>query len=82
MNEFRIEQFKKMGLGLFVHFGLYSQVGKGEWFYSVMHEEGMDPDGYRSLMKSFKIFFVSFERFVLSSQISLISLKCLVINLF
>lgn len=55
MNEIRIEQFKKMGLGLFVHFGLYSQMGKGEWFYSVMHEEGMDPDGYRSLMKSFKI---------------------------
>lgn len=30
-------------------------MGKGEWFYSVMHEEGMDSDGYRSLMKSFKI---------------------------
>ncbi len=27
-----IEKFKKLGFGLFVHFGLYSVVGKGEWY--------------------------------------------------
>ena len=27
-----IKDFRKLGLGLFVHFGLYSVVGKGEWF--------------------------------------------------
>ena len=28
----RIEKFKKYKRGLFVHFGLYSQVGKAEWY--------------------------------------------------
>lgn len=27
-----IDNFKKLGFGLFVHFGLYSIVGKGEWY--------------------------------------------------
>ncbi len=27
-----IERFKKFGFGLFVHFGLYSVIGKGEWY--------------------------------------------------
>lgn len=27
-----IEKFKNLGFGLFVHFGLYSVVGKGEWY--------------------------------------------------
>ena len=26
-----IQEFENLGLGLFVHFGLYSLVGKGEW---------------------------------------------------
>ena len=28
----KIKEFEKLQLGLFVHFGLYSIVGKGEWF--------------------------------------------------
>lgn len=28
-----IKQFEKMGFGIFVHFGLYSLIGKGEWHY-------------------------------------------------
>jgi alpha-L-fucosidase len=28
-----IARFEKMGMGLFVHFGLYSILGKGEWHY-------------------------------------------------
>ena len=26
-----IERFKKLGYGIFVHFGLYSVLGRGEW---------------------------------------------------
>ena len=29
--EKRIKEFEKLGLGMFVHFGLYSVIGKGEW---------------------------------------------------
>ncbi len=28
-----IANFKKLGFGLFVHFGLYSVLGKGEWYF-------------------------------------------------
>lgn len=26
-----IKDFEKLGFGMFVHFGIYSQQGKGEW---------------------------------------------------
>lgn len=29
--ETRIKEFEKLGFGMFVHFGLYSVIGKGEW---------------------------------------------------
>ena len=29
-----IDRFEKMGFGMFVHFGLYSVIGKGEWINS------------------------------------------------
>ena len=34
--EKRIKEFEKLGFGLFVHFGMYSEIGKGEWmkYYS------------------------------------------------
>lgn len=28
-----IENFKRLGFGMFIHFGLYSVIGKGEWYY-------------------------------------------------
>lgn len=31
-NECAVEAFKNLGFGLFVHFGLYGIVGKGEWY--------------------------------------------------
>ena len=31
----RIEKFKKLGFGLFIHWGLYSILGKGEWFQHI-----------------------------------------------
>lgn len=33
--EQRIKQFEKMSFGMFVHFGLYSVHGKGEWAYNI-----------------------------------------------
>ena len=31
--EKRIADFEKLGFGMFVHWGLYSQLGEGEWVY-------------------------------------------------
>ena len=28
--EKRIKEFEKLGFGLFVHFGMYSEIGKGD----------------------------------------------------
>ena len=33
--EKRIADFEKMGLGLFIHFGMYSQLGCGEWIMNI-----------------------------------------------
>ena len=48
----RIENFKNLKLGMFVHFGLYSIVGKGEWY---MHNENVDPREYEKLMARFRV---------------------------
>lgn len=45
-----IEDFKKLGFGLFVHFGLYSVIGKGEWFY---HTGKMSPEAYNATAERF-----------------------------
>ena len=34
-----IKQFEKLGFGMFVHFGLYSVLGKGEWVYYTLNSE-------------------------------------------
>lgn len=47
-----IQNFEKLGMGLFVHFGLYSIVGKGEWFKAYY---GMDMEKYISLKDKFKV---------------------------
>ena len=53
--EKRIKEFEKLGLGMFVHFGLYSQLGKGEWpqhraGYLDEEQEGREPGGIRGLL--------------------------------
>lgn len=48
----RIADFEDLGFGMFVHWGLYSQVGKGEWyqsFYQVPNEK------YEELVKTFQV---------------------------
>ncbi len=47
-----IEKFQKLGFGLFVHFGLYSKLGKGEW---VLHLHQLDKQEYNALPQSFEI---------------------------
>ena len=47
-----IQRFKKLGFGLFCHFGLYSKLGRGEWALCV-HQ--LDQESYNAQMKSFEI---------------------------
>lgn len=51
LKEQRIVNYEKMGSGLFIHWGLYSQLSQGEWTQFI-HEI---PKGkYESLIKGFK----------------------------
>ena len=45
-----VKDFEKLGLGLFVHFGLYSVLGKGEWAQNIHH---IPMDEYRKLANKF-----------------------------
>ena len=45
-----IKNFEQLGLGMFVHFGLYSQLRQGEW---TMHLHGIDKAEYMSLKGTF-----------------------------
>ena len=52
----RIEKFKELGLGIFVHFGTYSLLEKGEWYYSTLRSsENLSEEEYQSLAKRFKV---------------------------
>ena len=39
--EKRIAEFESLGFGMFVHWGLYSQLGMGEWTYHI-HKRDME----------------------------------------
>ena len=45
-----VKRFEKLGLGLFVHFGLYSVLGKGEWAQNIHH---IPMEEYRKLANKF-----------------------------
>lgn len=47
-----VERFKKLGFGMFVHFGLYSMLEQGEWTKDI-HK--ISDEKYMSLTKKFKI---------------------------
>ena len=51
--EKRIAEFEKMGMGMFVHWGLYSQLNRGEWIYK--RGEGMDFSEYKKLKDTFAL---------------------------
>ena len=44
-----IKRFEKLGFGMFVHFGLYSVHGKGEWAYN----RNITPAEYETLFDRF-----------------------------
>jgi len=46
----RIARFEKMAYGMFVHWGLYSQLGKGEW---VLNLAKIPLDEYKALQRTF-----------------------------
>lgn len=46
----RVAAFEQLGFGLFLHFGLYSQLGRGEW---VQHAEKIPSAEYLKLMDTF-----------------------------
>ena len=48
--EERIKNFQKLGFGMFVHFGLYSGIGKGEW---AKYNLNMSWDEYLKTLDSF-----------------------------
>ena len=47
-----IKNFEQLGFGMFVHFGLYSALERGEWTYSI---HGRDREEYMALAKSFDV---------------------------
>lgn len=47
-----VKDFEKLGFGMFVHFGLYSILGKGEW---VKHMYDIPDAEYEPLMQKFKV---------------------------
>ena len=46
----RIERFERLAYGMFIHWGLYSQLGRGEW---VMSQEKIPVDEYKRLRDTF-----------------------------
>ena len=45
-----LENWKDIKFGMFIHWGLYAILGRGEW---VMYNEAIDKDEYRKLMNQF-----------------------------
>ena len=45
-----IKNFEQLGLGMFVHFGLYSQLRQGEW---TMHTHQIKLEDYMPLKETF-----------------------------
>jgi alpha-L-fucosidase len=48
--EARIARFEKLAYGMFIHWGLYAQLGRGEW---VQHMEKIPVDEYKKLKDTF-----------------------------
>ena len=48
-----VKSFEKLGMGLFVHFGLYSMVGRGEWYLKNCPDA--DLDMYNALPDKFVV---------------------------
>ena len=60
-----ITDFEQMGLGMFVHWGLYSQIGKGEWVYT---SDNMKMSDYEKLKDTFTAENFDAEQLVLTAK--------------
>ena len=63
--EKRVADFENLGFGMFVHFGLYSQLGMGEWTY---HIHQRPKDEYMKLKDTFTAEDFDAEKFVLTAK--------------
>ena len=61
----RIAAFEKMGLGMFAHWGLYSQLGVGEWTF---HIHKRDMAEYKKLAETFTAEDFDADAFVLTAK--------------
>ncbi len=60
-----IADFEQLGFGMFIHWGLYSQLGQGEWIYYMKH---MEMEKYQKLMDTFTAKDFDAERLVLTAK--------------
>ena len=60
-----IKDFEQLGFGLFVHWGLYSQIGQGEWTYEI-HKRDMNE--YKKLKDTFTAEDFDAEKLVLAAK--------------
>ncbi len=60
-----VADFEKMGFGMFVHWGLYSQLGQGEWTY-LLHNRKMED--YKKLKDTFTAEDFDAEKLVLTAK--------------
>ena len=60
-----IKDFEQLGFGLFVHWGLYSQLGQGEWTYEI-HKRDMNE--YKKLKDTFTAQDFDAEKLVLAAK--------------
>ena len=51
--ENRIKEFEKLGFGMFVHFGLYSLLGRGEWALHHLRDDEKKISEYNAMAKTF-----------------------------
>ena len=63
--EKRVADFEKLGFGMFVHWGLYSQLGMGEWTFDAHHRT---MDEYQKLADTFTAEDFNAEELVLTAK--------------
>lgn len=64
-----IKDFENLGFGMFVHFGLYSQLGMGEWVYERLYRNKKDGmNEYKKLAQSFTAADFDAEKLALTAK--------------
>ena len=61
-----VSNFENLGFGMFVHWGLYSQLGKGEWIFH--HDSDLKWEEYAKLKDTFTAEDFDAEKLVLTAK--------------